>query len=109
MMEEVLLGSDGLPVRDSGSWVEDKLYYLGRYLKIFSVGMKNKWPGQLYYVDLFAGPGRCRIRGTQKEVDGSPLVALLGFDFGKYFFFEADASCFGALDTRARKRAPGEV
>ena len=57
MAERDVLGSDGLIVRDSGSWVDDKLYYLGRYLKIFSVGMKNKWAGRLYYVDLLAGPG----------------------------------------------------
>ena len=108
MAERDVLGSDGLIVRDSGSWVDDKLYYLGRYLKIFSVGMKNKWAGRLYYVDLFAGPGRCRIRGTQKEIDGSPLVALLGFDFAKYFFFEADSACFEALDGRVKRRAPGK-
>ncbi len=106
MHEQNLLGNDGLPIRDSGNWVKDKLYYLGRYLKIFSVGMRNKWPGRLYYVDLFAGPGRCRIRETQKEIDGSPLVALLGFNFAKYFFFEADRACFEALDARAKKQAP---
>ena len=106
MAEQELLGNDGLPVRDSGTWIREKLYYLGRYLKIFSVGMKNKWGGRLNHVDLFAGPGRCRIRGTQKEIDGSALVALLGFDFAKYFFFEADRACFEALDTRARNRAP---
>src|SRR5690348_5460979 len=33
----------------------------------------------MYYVDLFAGPGRCRIRGTEKELDGSPLIALTDF------------------------------
>ena len=106
MPEQNLLGNDGLPVRDSGIWVKQKLYYLGRYLKIFSVGMKNKWSGRLYYVDLFAGPGRCRIRATQEEIDGSPLVALLGFNFAEYFFFEADHAYFEALDTRAKKRAP---
>jgi three-Cys-motif partner protein len=106
MSEQALLGKDGLTVRDSGIWANDKLYYLGRYLKILSVGMKNKWRGQLYYVDLFAGPGRCRIRETQEEINGSPLVALLGFDFAKYFFFEADRACFEALETRSKKRAP---
>jgi three-Cys-motif partner protein len=106
MSEQTLFGKDGLPVRDSGSWAKEKLYYLGRYLKIFSVGMKNKWPGKLYYVDLFAGPGRCRIHGTEEEIDGSPLVSLLGFDFAKYFFFEADRACFDALEARSRKRAP---
>ena len=108
MPEQGLLGNDGLPIRDSGNWVNDKLYYLARYLKIFSVGMKNKWPRRLYYVDLFAGPGRCRIRETQQEIDGSPLVALLGFDFAKYFFFEADPASFEALQKRVKQRAPGK-
>ena len=106
MPEQGLLGNDDLPVRDSGPWVKEKLYYLGRYLKIFSVGMKNKRAERLYYVDLFAGPGKCHIRDTQEEVDGSPLVALLGFDFARYFFFEADPACIGALETRAKRRAP---
>jgi len=107
MDDQDIFGTDGLAVRGSGTWAEDKLYYLGRYLKILSVGMKNKWRGRLYYVDLFAGPGRCLIRGeTQKEIDGSPLIALLGFDFAKYFFLEMDRTCFEALGARARKRAP---
>jgi len=99
------LGSDGLITRDSGIWVEEKLYYLERYLDIFSVGMKNKWGGKLYYVDLFAGPGKCRIREKQKEIDGSPLIALK-FNFAKYFFFESDKECFTALAARVKARAP---
>jgi three-Cys-motif partner protein len=109
MADEDVSATDGLPVRSSGAWVEEKLYYLGRYLKIFSVGMKNKWGGRLYYVDLFAGPGRCRVRGSQKELDGSPLVSLLGFDFAKYYFFEADPECFHALDERVKERAPNKL
>ncbi len=100
-----LLGNDGLPVRDSGVWAEDKLYYLERYLDIFSVGMQKKWLSNLYYVDLFAGPGRCLIRETRQELDGSPLAALK-FNFAKYFFIEADAACYKALDTRIKTRTP---
>ena len=109
MIEQDPLGADGLPVRSSGAWVEDKLYYLRRYLNIFSVGMKNKWGGRLYYVDLFAGPSRCRIRGSHKELDGSPLIALTEFDFAKYYFFEADPACFQALDARVKERAPSKL
>jgi len=39
MSEPEQLGSDGLPVRDSGVWAGEKLYYLERYLDIVSVGM----------------------------------------------------------------------
>jgi three-Cys-motif partner protein len=100
-----LHGNDGLPVRSSGIWAEDKLYYLERYLDIFSGGMHKKWQGQLYYVDLFAGPGSCLIRETEEEIDGSPLRALK-FNFAKYFFFEADAECYKALSKRVKVRAP---
>lgn len=98
------LGADGLIARDSGLWVKDKLHYLQRYLKIFTVGMKNKWGGRLFYVDLFAGPGKCLIRSTQEEIDGSPLLAL-NFDFSQYLFFEADSECFEALRARVASRA----
>ncbi len=105
MPEQDLLGSDGLIVRDSGIWAKEKLYYLEHYLDIFSVGMKKKWAGKIYYVDLFAGPGKCRIRETREEIDGSPLIALK-FDFVKYFFFESDTECQMALTARVKARAP---
>lgn len=105
MPEPYVLGSDGLPVRDSGTWVKDKLYYLERYIDIFSVGMQKKWAGKLYYADLFAGPGKCRIRETKEEIDGSPLIALK-FNFAKYFFFESDPACYEALASRVKTRAP---
>ncbi len=108
MSEQRILGSDGLPARDSGAWAKEKLYYLEHYLDIFSVGMGKKWKGKLYYVDLFAGPGRCRIPETQEEFDGSPLIALK-FNFAKYVFFESDPSCFKALETRIKNRAPEKL
>lgn len=105
-MSDVILGKDGLIVRSSGKWAEEKLYYLERYLKIMSVGMSKKWAGRLYYVDLFAGPGRCQIRGAKEEINGSPLISLLGFDFAKYFFFEEDPASHQALDRRVKARVP---
>ncbi len=104
-MSEIAIGRDGLAVRDSGIWVKEKLYYLEHYLDIFSVGMRRKWVGKLYYVDLFAGPGRCLIRETKEEIDGSPLIALK-FNFAKYFFFENDPACYKALVARTKTRAP---
>lgn len=103
-----LLSNDGLSVRDSGIWAKEKLYYLERYLDIFSVGMQKKWLGKIYYADLFAGPGQCRIAETGEEFDGSPLIALK-FNFARYFFFESDPDCFKALETRIRARAPEKL
>jgi three-Cys-motif partner protein len=106
--EQPILGDDGLVVRDSGIWATEKLYYLKRYLDIFSVGMKNRWRSKLYYVDLFAGPGRCRVRETGEEVDGSPLIALR-YAFSKYFFFEEDGNNCLALKTRIKSQAPDKL
>jgi len=105
MAEQEQLGSDGLVARDSGVWAKEKLYYLEHYLDIFSVGMNKKWAGKLYYVDLFAGPGKCRIRETEEEIDGSPLIALK-FNFAKYFFVESDEKYCRALEARVKARAP---
>jgi three-Cys-motif partner protein len=107
-MADVIPGSDGLIARDSGSWAKDKLYYLERYLYIFSVGMGEKWPEKLYYVDLFAGPGHCLTRDTREEIDGSPLRALK-FNFAKYFFFEVDPACCEALAKRVEAQAPEKL
>jgi three-Cys-motif partner protein len=105
MAQREHLGSDGLIARESGAWAKEKLYYLERYLDIVSVGMRKKWAGRLYYVDLFAGPGKCRIRQTNEEIDGSALVALK-FNFAKYFFVECDEECYRALAARVKARAP---
>ncbi|HET9177541.1 MAG TPA: three-Cys-motif partner protein TcmP [Terriglobia bacterium] len=109
MNGQEISAADGLPVRSSGVWAEEKLYYLRRYMDIFSNGMKKKWGDKLYYVDLFAGPGRCRVRGSDKEFDGSPLIALNDFDFANYYFFESEPACVGALDARAKTRAPNKL
>lgn len=109
MRQKEHLGSDGMVVRDSGFWAMEKLYYLDHYLDIFSVGMNNKkWEGKLYYVDLFAGPGKCLIRDTNEEIDGSPPIALK-FNFAKYFFVESDKGCCRALAARVKARAPEKL
>jgi three-Cys-motif partner protein len=68
---------DGLPVRDVGPWTEEKLFFWNRYIEITTTAMVGhpKWPAGLVYVDLFAGPGVCRIEETGKRIPGSPLIA----------------------------------
>jgi len=92
---------DGLVVRPSGVWIKQKYYYLKRYLDIFSKGMKNKWAGNLTYIDLFAGPGRCLIESTNQEENGSALIALQ-YDFKKYVFTEESTELIRALEKRCK-------
>jgi three-Cys-motif partner protein len=91
---------DNLPVRPSGSWIERKYHYLRRYLDILTKGMGRKWA--LTYIDLFPGPGRCLIKNTGEERDGSALTAL-GFNFKRYIFCEQDPDYMAALKERCRR------
>ena len=68
---------DGLPVRPAGSWTEQKLWFWNRYIEITTSAMVGhpSWPAGLAYVDLYAGPGICRLESTQKRFPGSVLIA----------------------------------
>ena len=78
---------DGLRARETGPWVQDKSFYLERYLSLFTRGVGPKWRGKLCYIDLFSGPGRSVIRSTGEQVEGSPLIAL-SHNFAHYVFVD---------------------
>lgn len=91
---------NGQPVMAAGGWAKDKLYYIQSYCDIFNKGMKNKWSTRTY-IDLFSGPGRCKIEETGEEFDGSPLVALkCRVPFTHYFFNELNKDSLAALKNR---------
>ena len=101
-MEDIpyVSASDGLPARKSGEWAKRKHHYLGNYCGITTVAMRNKW--RLVYLDVMAGPGRCRIKETGDEFPGSPLVAL-DHDFAQYVFIEDTPELSDALKQRVAK------
>lgn len=93
--------SDGLVVREVGRWTLDKLYFVERYAKAFTVAMTPKKWESLVYVDPLAGPGRCVLRETGEEHPGSPLRALqITPIFNHLFFIEADGENAEALTKR---------
>lgn len=93
--------TDGLPLRCVGAWAKDKYYYFGRYFDIFTAAMRNKWNGELYYIDLFAGCGKCRVRETNEEIDGSALISLsIRYPFKGYFAVELNPIAAEALKKR---------
>src|SRR5438105_3002721 len=89
-----LPASDGLLARKSGEWAKRKHYFLGNYCGITSKAMHDKW--RLVYLDVMAGPGRCKIKDTGEEFPGSPLVAL-EHAFDKYIFIEESPELVAAL------------
>ena len=91
---------DNLEMRETGSWVSDKYYYLRRYINIFETSMRLSWKNRTY-IDLFSGPGKCKDRDTKKVYIGSPLLALTtDYPFTKYYFVDNSQSCISALRTR---------
>jgi three-Cys-motif partner protein len=89
--------NDGLLIRKSGEWAKRKHHYLKNYCGITTASMKNKF--KLVYLDVMAGPGRCKIEETNEEFPGSPLVAL-DYDFSEYIFIEDDTEAVNALKQR---------
>jgi len=89
---------DGLPIRDSGAWIEDKHKLLAYYSHLFATGMKNSWKSRVY-LELFSGPGRCFIRKTGKEDLGSPLK-VIEKEFTSFIFTEMSVPMAEALAQR---------
>jgi three-Cys-motif partner protein len=89
---------DGLPIRDSGAWIETKHRLLTYYSRLFATGMKHAWTSRIY-LELFSGPGRCLIRTTGKEDLGSPLK-VIEHEFTKFVFTEMNLAGAEALGQR---------
>jgi three-Cys-motif partner protein len=95
--------TDGLPLRDSGSWIQEKHRSLVYFAKMFSTGMKptehkTGWANRVY-LELFSGPGKCLVRETGEETAGSPLQ-VIGNEFTRFIFVDIDTSAAKALEQR---------
>lgn len=105
-MDEVYIDDDGLATPEVGAWSEDKYKLVGLYSKLFATGMKFKWE-QRVFIDLYAGAGIVKIRGTEKRLMGSPLISLTLRDpFDLYIFCEENESNLKALKERVSRIAP---
>lgn len=103
---ELVKLDDNLPTRESGHWAEEKLFFWTRYLDIATTAMVGNpnWPNGLVYVDLFAGPGVCTIRESQKRIPGSPLIAAnTPKPFSKILLVELDSANADACSQRMRQ------
>ncbi len=94
---------DGLPIREVGSWTEDKLWFWNRYIDIATSAMVGHpaWPNGLVYVDLFAGPGVCTVRDINRRIPGSVLIAANApKPFRQIIACELDGELARACDSR---------
>lgn len=105
------IDEDGLPRAIVGEWVREKHARLRKYVGISS-GVRKQFlgPGDAgaTYIDLFCGPGRCKIRRSSEAVDGSPLVAwreslARKTAFQQVHIADFDSVLVSAAETRLRK------
>ena len=105
-LEKLRADEDGLVCPEVGRWAETKYQLVSLYGELFSTGMKKKWDKRVY-IELYAGAGYSRIRGTATILKASPILALtLQHPFDKYIFCEKDDELMAALKTRAKRIAP---
>ncbi len=98
---------DGLPIRDSGPWIETKHRLLTYYSEMFATGMKFKWKSRVY-LELFSGAGKCLIRDTGREEFGSPLK-VINHEFTKFIFTEMSLPAAEALASRLEPFSNGNL
>lgn len=103
----ISVANDGLKLPDPvGAWSEKKYSLMGGYCEIFNAGIKNKFTNRVY-IDLFAGAGHVPIKGKNKILKSSPLIALsIPTPFTKYIFCEMDEEKISALEIRAKREHP---
>ncbi|MEJ5224761.1 MAG: three-Cys-motif partner protein TcmP [Anaerolineales bacterium] len=102
MEKHLLPEADGLPARPSGAWAKDKLFYLKKYIHTFETSMRHRPWRRRIFIDLFSGPGKCIVEGTNEYFLGSPLLALTTeHPFTDYFFVDTDQRNVEALKTRS--------
>jgi three-Cys-motif partner protein len=97
---------DGLITTPIGRWALDKYRLVSLYSRLFSTGMKNKWPNRVY-IDLCAGSGFSQIEGTGQLCYGSPLLAMsVPHPFNRYILCERDEDSLNALHQRVHRLFP---
>ena len=102
------LGEDGLSVQCVGAWAEDKYFFLEAYLNA-SCEARRKFADKnnAVFIDLFAGPGKCVIRGEKREILSGGMRALQRDEapFNELFFFDVSKTNTEALLKRVNNNA----
>lgn len=103
---EIAVSTDGLYTPEVGDWAERKYRLLWHYANLFATSMKHKWD-QRVFIDLFSGAGHARIRGSERVVQTSSLLALQVADpFDCYVFCDSDSRCIDSLKKRVERISP---
>jgi three-Cys-motif partner protein len=97
---------DGLPAQSVGAWARKKHERIQLYIEATRAVRAKYLPpngqGGAAFIDLFAGPGRARIRDQAATIPGSALIALEHGDapFSRVLLCDLDPENVEALRAR---------
>jgi len=108
---KLITGDDGLLAGEVGAWAKRKHSDLCRYVDISRAVRKGfVAPGHAgaSFIDLFCGPGRCRLEKTGEWIDGGVVAAWKksqerGAPFTRVFIADIDPRRRQAAANRLRK------
>jgi three-Cys-motif partner protein len=107
LCRETLSISDNLPVRCVGGWAMQKIFHLIQYFGIFTIGMKSKWQGNINYIEICSGPGRCVNRENGEEFNGTSICIIehqASEYLKKILFFDYNEKVVDTLNKRISDR-----
>jgi three-Cys-motif partner protein len=93
------LPPDGFPVRCGSPWTITKHWFVEGYCDIVTRGMKKKYKDNMYFIDLYAGPGYYYKWSSGAIFEGSPMIAAK-HDFKKIFLVDLNRNNIDALKHR---------
>lgn len=104
--------ADGLPAPTVGAWAEHKHELLRLYVQITGAARAKylgggPGKGGATFIDLYCGAGRAHVKGTDRFIDGSPLVAWTashraGSPFTEIYLADHHALWLEAAERRLR-------
>lgn len=106
---------DDVKLPEVGPWAEDKHARVRAYIDLAAKTVGKDFigsgPGKggFFYIELFCGPGRARIKDTNREIDGSVLVAAAaarsaGAPFTCIYIADINPAYVEACAARLRER-----
>lgn len=103
---------DHLPREIVGDWAQEKHERLRHYINI-SRAARRKFEGNSSYIELYCGPGRSRIKGTQTVIEGSAVAAaseaLKRVPFGHIHIGDLEPANVAACEARLAQAGSSNV
>jgi three-Cys-motif partner protein len=103
--------ADKLIISEVGRWAAEKHDRIAKYIQASSGArakfLSPKGKGGASYIELYSGPGRSVISGTNRIIDGSPIVAFnaaraSGHPFSQMHLSDLDPQNTSALAQRIK-------